>query len=269
MTPQMTKSIQIARPAADAYAFIADPATLPRWAIHNVRSIRPLGNGRWEMETPHGKASLVPRYDPAGGILDHDYIDANEGLWSVSARVVAISASECVYVITLAKPPGMPLKAFVEGMRLMDAELAALKGCVEAREAAPEAAPAPATVQVVQRIYDAFARRDLATLFALLADDVEILQSTALPWGGTYRGHDGARQFFGKLGAHITSTLSLSRLVAAGDHVAACGRTRGAVNASGAAFDAAAVHLWKLRDGQVTQVLFLVDQPPMLAALAA
>ena len=39
--------------------------------------------------------------------------------------------------------------------------------------------------------------------------------------------------------------------------------------ASGAAFDAAAVHLWTLRDGQVSQVHFLVDQPPMLAALTA
>jgi hypothetical protein len=54
-----------------AFDFLADPATMPRWAIHNVSAIRPLGDGRWEMDTPRGRAVLAPRYDAATGILDH------------------------------------------------------------------------------------------------------------------------------------------------------------------------------------------------------
>ena len=57
MPVSVTKYVQIERPVADAYTFLADPATMPKWAIHNVRSIKPVGNGRWEMDTPRGRAS--------------------------------------------------------------------------------------------------------------------------------------------------------------------------------------------------------------------
>jgi hypothetical protein len=45
-----TKPVQIACPAAEAYRFIADPATMPQWAIHNVKPIRLVGkmSGRFE-----------------------------------------------------------------------------------------------------------------------------------------------------------------------------------------------------------------------------
>jgi hypothetical protein len=131
MTTSVTKSVQIGRPAADAYDFLADPATMPRWAIHNVTGIRPLGGGRWELDTPRGKGGLVPRYDRKTGILDHDFIDAGEGCWSVSARVVPAGASDSVYLITLTKPDAMPVELFERGMELMDEELAALKACIE------------------------------------------------------------------------------------------------------------------------------------------
>jgi hypothetical protein len=31
------------------------------------------------METPRGKAILIPRYEERNGILDHSFIDASEG----------------------------------------------------------------------------------------------------------------------------------------------------------------------------------------------
>ena len=133
MTLSMTKHVHIDRPAADTFAFVGDPSTMPRWAVHNVSAIRPLGDGRWEMDTPRGRGLLVPRYDTSTGILDHDFIDANEGHWRVPARVVPAGASASIYIITLTKPEGMPTEAFEEGMKLMDDELAALKACVEGR----------------------------------------------------------------------------------------------------------------------------------------
>lgn len=132
MIPSVTKFIQMDRPVEDAYAFLADPARMPQWAIHNVNSIRPVENGRWEMNTPRGKGFLIPRYAKLNGILDHDFVDASEGFWSVAARVVPIAASASVYMITLTKPEAMPIEAFEKGMQLMDGELAALKACVEA-----------------------------------------------------------------------------------------------------------------------------------------
>ena len=132
MLVSVTKYVQIERPVDDAYAFLADPATMPRWAIHNVNSIKPVGNGRWEMDTPRGRGYLVPHYQKPNGILDHDFIDAGEGFWSVTARAVPIGSSTSVYMITLTKPDAMPMEAFEGGMKLMDDELTALKACIEA-----------------------------------------------------------------------------------------------------------------------------------------
>jgi Polyketide cyclase / dehydrase and lipid transport len=132
MPVSVTKYVQIDRPVAEAYAFLADPATMPKWAIHNVRSIKLVGNGRWEMDTPRGKGFLIPHYQKPNGILDHDFIDAGEGFWSVTARAVPIANSASVYMITLTKPDAMPMEAFEGGMKLMDEELTALKACVEA-----------------------------------------------------------------------------------------------------------------------------------------
>ena len=129
----VTKYVQVERSAAELFAFLADPATMPQWAIHNVKSIHPLGGGRWEMETPRGKGTLVPHYEKTGAILDHEFIDAGEGRWAVPARVVPVGSSSSVYIMTLTKPEGLPEAAFREGMKLMDDELAALKRCVEGR----------------------------------------------------------------------------------------------------------------------------------------
>lgn len=131
MTHSVTKYVQIERPVADTFAFLSDPATMPKWAIHNVKAIRPLGDGRWEMETPRGKGALVPHYKDQGGILDHEFLDAGEGRWWVPARAVPVGAATSVYIITLTRPEGLPEEIFEAGMKLMDDELAALKACVE------------------------------------------------------------------------------------------------------------------------------------------
>jgi uncharacterized protein YndB with AHSA1/START domain len=71
----VTLSVQIARPVAEPYRFIADPTTMPQWAIHNVKSIPPLGQNEWEIQTPRGAGRLIPHYEPASGILDHEFVD--------------------------------------------------------------------------------------------------------------------------------------------------------------------------------------------------
>ena len=48
----VTLSIPIALPEAEPYRFISDPATMPHWAVHNVKSIRPLEQNEWEIQPP-------------------------------------------------------------------------------------------------------------------------------------------------------------------------------------------------------------------------
>jgi ketosteroid isomerase-like protein len=121
-------------------------------------------------------------------------------------------------------------------------------------------------MQTVQEVYDAFARRDLPKVFSLLSPDIEIVQSEELPWGGLYRGHDGARQFFAKLGSNINSTLDIERLIDAEDYVVAVGWTHGMVNATGASYRVPIAHVWRVRDSLVIQAQFLIDNPTMLEA---
>lgn len=263
MTMSVTKTVQIARSAAESYDFIGDPATMPQWAIHNVKAIRDLGNGRWEMDTVRGKGMLIPHYDKSTGILDHEFIDAGEGRWQVTGRVVPVGAMESVYIMTLSKPDGLPVEMFEAGMRLMDDELAALKSCIESRPVAP----APA--QVVEALYESFRQKDMAKVFGLLAPDVELVQSAELPWGGHYRGHEGAREFFGRLTSHVQSSVTIERMISAGDDVVAIGWTQGNVNVTGAAFRVPVAHLWQVRNGKAVRAQFCIDHPTMLPALAA
>ncbi|MEZ4449902.1 MAG: nuclear transport factor 2 family protein [Nannocystaceae bacterium] len=131
----------------------------------------------------------------------------------------------------------------------------------------PGAGAPRAPVAVVERLYEALRRRDLPAVFELLAPDVEIEQSTELPWGGRYVGHDEARAFFARLGAALDSTVVLDHLVDAGDEVVAVGRTQGRTRAGERRYDLPIAHLWTFRGGLIARARFCIDNPTMLAAL--
>jgi hypothetical protein len=133
-TTSVTLTVQIACPAAEAYQFIADPATMPQWAIHNVKAIRPVGRNEWEIQTPRGAGRLIPHFDQRSGILDHEFVDPKEGSWEVSARIVSAGTKDSVYMITLVKPPSMPEEAFRQGMPLVEEELQTMKRVLDRQE---------------------------------------------------------------------------------------------------------------------------------------
>jgi ketosteroid isomerase-like protein len=122
-------------------------------------------------------------------------------------------------------------------------------------------------VATVQRVYDAFHKRDANLIRELFAPDVAIWQTPELPWGGDYHGHDGAFTFLLKLVENIESQVTTESLFAAGDHVVQTGRTRGRTVSTGEPFDVPEVHVWELRDGKVIRFTVYIDTPAMLAAL--
>jgi ketosteroid isomerase-like protein len=128
--------------------------------------------------------------------------------------------------------------------------------------------PSP-NVLTVERIYEAFRKRDLPTIFALCAEDVEIRQSTEMPWGGTYQGHDGLGQFFAALARHLDTTVDIDRFIDAGDSLVALGRTHGTARATGSSFDVPVAHVWSLENGRATRFHAYIDHPTMLPALPA
>jgi hypothetical protein len=122
-------------------------------------------------------------------------------------------------------------------------------------------------VETVRALYDAYRRKDIPAIFALLAHDAELYQSDLLPWGATYRGHEEIRTFFTRLTESIDSRVDVEKLVEAGEQVVAIGRSRGRVKKNEREFDVVAVHVWTIREGKVSRFEAYIDTPEMLRAL--
>ncbi len=121
---------------------------------------------------------------------------------------------------------------------------------------------------VVRAVYAAFDRGDVEAITALVAPDVTVYQSAAVPWGGTYTGHAGLGRFLAALTGAVESRPATERLVADGDgHVVQVGRTRGTVRATGAPFDVPEVHVWTVRDGLIRRFESFLDAATMRQAL--
>ncbi len=126
------RSVFIARAADAVFDAVADVATWPQWAVHNVRSARALPDGTFAIETPRGPGRIRAKMARDCGILDHEFIDPVEGTWLVPGRVAPL-AGGAVVSMAFAKPPGMPGDAFAAGMKDLDDELAHLKRLLENR----------------------------------------------------------------------------------------------------------------------------------------
>lgn len=120
----------------------------------------------------------------------------------------------------------------------------------------------------IRRLYEALETRDHPTLFSLLSPKIQVTHSPGLPWGGTFRGHDGATVFLERMAAYVTSYVAIERILDAGDHVAVTGRIYGATRRSGRRFDVPFVHLWHLEEGGVVRLQVVLDLPAFQVALA-
>lgn len=126
-----------------------------------------------------------------------------------------------------------------------------------------------ANINLVKSLYEAFGRRDQATILSLIDPGIDIQQTDQLPWGGSYRGPQGMLAFFEKLLNNVESKLAIEKFVDAGNDVVMVGRTQGQTRAKNTPFDVTAIHVWTIRDGKVVGFHPYIDTPAMLEALAA
>jgi len=126
---------------------------------------------------------------------------------------------------------------------------------------------AQSNVEAIQALYRAFLKRELMTILSLVDSGIEIRQSEAVPWGGTYKGLGGLKEFFGKLLENVDSKVEFTEWIESGDSVVAIGRSRGTVLANGNTFDIAIVHVWHLRNGKAILFEPYIDTAAMLKAL--
>jgi len=123
-------------------------------------------------------------------------------------------------------------------------------------------------LEKIEELYSAQQKRDIRSILMLMAEDVEIVQSTELPWGGHYTGHDGVKEFLTRLTEQIDSQVQVERMIDAGEKVAVVGRTVGSARKTKLEFDVPSVHIWTMREGQVVRFEPYIDNATMLAALA-
>lgn len=141
MTEPVTKTVFVKCPAKSLFGFLANAENWPRWAVHNIQAVRPGNDGWWLMETPRGPGRLRIRPDARTGVLDHEFIDAQEGRWMVPTRVVEVGDG-ALLMMTFTKPDAVPDEAFRIGMRFLDEELETLKRLLESGEPLPITAKA-------------------------------------------------------------------------------------------------------------------------------
>jgi hypothetical protein len=125
----ITKTISIDAAQDRVFTFLADAANWPKWAIINVKSVKPSDGHWWDMETPSGMAKLRLRPNADLGTLDHDF-NSPEASWTVPARLVS-NGSGCEFMITFFQPPSFSRSFFEEQVALVDRELAQLKMLME------------------------------------------------------------------------------------------------------------------------------------------
>jgi ketosteroid isomerase-like protein len=129
--------------------------------------------------------------------------------------------------------------------------------------------PQTPALEVVQRIYQAFGKGDLAAILELVADDAEwrFLGPKRLPYTGTFRGKDAVARWFGAV-LSVDEVLAFEprELLDAGTHVTVLGWERTAARPSGKVFETEWAHVFTVRDGRVTRFWGMYDNEASLEA---
>ncbi len=125
-------------------------------------------------------------------------------------------------------------------------------------------------VQVVQDLYAAFGRGDIPGLMELLAEDVDWYfnsSSEAIPFAGSWQGHDGVMTFFRKV-AETCEILAFgpNEVIAMGEHVLTLGHERIRIRANGREFEADWAHLFTVRAGKIVRLREFYDTAVMAKA---
>jgi ketosteroid isomerase-like protein len=125
-------------------------------------------------------------------------------------------------------------------------------------------------IEVIQSVYDAFRKGDIAQILSLVSPTATWRQSKSLPWGGDYTGNQGAAEFFRKLAAEMDTTLfEVKENIEAGNEVFSFGRYEGRSRHTGQTGGGDFMFRWRVRDGMIVCYESYIDTAAILAALPA
>ena len=121
-------------------------------------------------------------------------------------------------------------------------------------------------VHVLRGAYEAFARQDVPAVMATFDESIEWSAPDSLPFGGTYRGHDGVGGFFGQLPQYWQNlVVEPDEFIDGGETIVVVAHVHG--TGAGGAYDQRHVHLWRMRDGKAVRFTEWSDTANALEAL--
>ena len=120
---------RIDRPAADVYAFVADPLNLPRWA-HGLGQAPEYDNGEWFIDSPMGRVGVAFAPSNDFGVLDHTVTTGKGEIFYNPMRVVPYGDG-CEVIFSVRQFPGVSDEDFARDTGLVAADLARLKQILE------------------------------------------------------------------------------------------------------------------------------------------
>ena len=126
-----------------------------------------------------------------------------------------------------------------------------------------------APTDVIEALYAAMRAGDTDAVIGLLTDDVIMIVPGPPGVGGAgeWRGHDGARECFRRLGeGHVTERLEFLERIADGPFVVSRLHVAAVARATGRRFESDIVHLFTVTDGKVSRLLDFFDTAAIVAA---
>jgi uncharacterized protein len=128
-------------------------------------------------------------------------------------------------------------------------------------------------VQVIKDLFAAFARGDLQSALAVLAEDVD-WQSPAtrtfppeITWAAPRHTREQVIQFFQELNGKVQSEpFDISAIIAEGERVVAEGRNQGRVRATGRMYEHDWVMVFTIRDGKIVRHRHYYDTSDVIVA---
>lgn len=123
-------------------------------------------------------------------------------------------------------------------------------------------------VDVVQGAWDAFGRGDVDAVVDAISPSAQTRIPESLPWGGTYEGQEGFRDFLARLGENFEQFSATPEKVLGADdnHVVVVAKTKGRAKGGGA-IEGSAVWIYQLRDGKIADAETFGDTARVLEDL--
>jgi len=122
--------------------------------------------------------------------------------------------------------------------------------------------------QLIGSVYEAFKRGDIPYILNQIAPEATWRQSKTLPWGGDYKGPEGVREFFQKLGAMVeTVSFEVQENIEKGDEVFSFGSYAARSRKTGRTGNAEWMFRWRVQGGKIVSWDAYIDTAALLSAL--